>query len=115
MQVMGLEGVTTAPGHAQPVPRASGVLSQGYLEETPLPDTAAPAEMKRPFSPRPFSLPVRARVQGPCAHPLHGASSVRPALLPLANSLSNLLFLQRSPIALQKDLKTQQLRFKEFA
>ena len=58
MQVMGLEGVTAAPGHAQPVPRASGVLSQGYLEETPLPDTAAPAEMKRPFSPRPFSLPV---------------------------------------------------------
>lgn len=56
--MMGLEGVTAAPGHTQPVPRATGVLSQGYLERTRLPDKAAPTEMKRPFSPRLFSLPA---------------------------------------------------------
>lgn len=117
MQVMRLEGVTAAPGHMQLVPRATGLLFLDCLEETLLPDTAAPTEMKRPFSPCPFSLPVHARVVRTCAHPLHGAFLARPAPLPPANIFSNdpLLLLQTSPIVLQKSLKTQQLCFDEFA
>lgn len=117
MQVMGLEGVTAAPGHMQPVPRATGLLFLDCLEETLLPDRAAPTEMKRPFSPCPFSLPVHARVARTCAHPQHGAVLARPAPLPPANIFSNdlLLLLQRSSAVLQKSLKTQQLCFDEFA
>jgi len=94
-----------------------GSCPQGYLEETPLPDTAAPAEMRRPFSPHPLSLSVCSRVERPCACRLRDVILDRPPSLPLANNLSNhpLLLLQRYPIALQKGFKTWQLCFKEFA